>query len=440
MNFEQCRAYLDSLQVIGIKLGLDSVRTLLNGLNNPHLRYPTLLVAGTNGKGSVCAMLTRILSRHGLRAGLYTSPHLVAVQERIRVNHRMISRPAFCRALTEVRQAADKLLRDGKLPSPPTHFEVLTCAALSYFKTGRVDIAVLEVGLGGRFDATNVVTPILSVITSIGRDHEKYLGRTIDQIALEKAGIIKPKVPVVSGALRPAAGTVIRKRARELRAPYLGALDPPHTLKAVRSRTGYRFVYDLSGEKYSFSPGLAGLHQGRNAAVAVAAAVRLGQVWRPLRKALIVRGIEETRWPGRLETVGRSPHVILDGAHNPDGVKAVRDYMSDFIRRPVILVFGVMKDKDISGLARILFPIAQKIILTKFPYHRAAEPADILGHARRFAGRALIEPDPSRAYRLALAEALRQKGCVLVTGSLFLVGEVKAFLARKKDNPAIAQT
>jgi dihydrofolate synthase/folylpolyglutamate synthase len=264
MNFEQCRAYLDSLQVIGIKLGLDSVRTLLNGLNNPHLRYPTLLVAGTNGKGSVCAMLTRILSRHGLRAGLYTSPHLVAVQERIRVNHRMISRPAFCRALTEVRQAADKLLRDGKLPSPPTHFEVLTCAALSYFKTGRVDIAVLEVGLGGRFDATNVVTPILSVITSIGRDHEKYLGRTIDQIALEKAGIIKPKVPVVSGALRPAAGTVIRKRARELRAPYLGALDPPHTLKAVRSRTGYRFVYDLSGEKYSFSPGLAGLHQGRN--------------------------------------------------------------------------------------------------------------------------------------------------------------------------------
>jgi len=430
MNLEQCRAYLDSLQVLGIKLGLDNIRTLLEVLDNPHLSYPTVLVAGTNGKGSVCAMLARILSRHGLRTGLYTSPHLVLVEERIRINDRLISRPAFCRALTEVRQAADRLLRAGKLPSPPTHFEVLTCAALSYFKIRRVDIAVLEVGLGGRFDATNVVTPVLSVITSIGRDHEKYLGRTIGQIAFEKAGIIKPEVPVVSGVLRPTAASVIRKRARELRAPYLGALDSPHTLRAIKGKTGYQFVYKLGGGKYSFSPGLAGFHQGRNAAVALAAALRLGQVWRPLRKTWIVRGIEETRWPGRLETVCRRPRVILDGAHNPDGVKAVRDYVRDFIRRPVILVFGVMKDKDISGLARILFPIAQKVILTKFPYHRAAEPADILGHARRFAGRALIEPNPSRAYRLALAEARRLQGCVLATGSLFLVGEIKKIMAR----------
>ncbi|MCJ7610900.1 MAG: hypothetical protein MUP19_01445, partial [Candidatus Aminicenantes bacterium] len=180
------------------------------------------------------------------------------------------------------------------------------------------------------------------------------------------------------------------------------------------------------------SPGLAGFHQGRNAAVALAAAVRLGQVWRPLQKTLIVREIEEVCWPGRLETVCRSPRVVLDGAHNPDGVKAVRDYVRDFIRRPVILVFGVMQDKDISGLARILFPVAKKVILTKFPYHRAAEPADILGQARRFTGRILIEPDPSRAYRLALAEARRRKGCVLVIGSLFLVGAIKAFLAGKR--------
>jgi len=430
MNFEQCRAYLDSLQVLGIKLGLDNIRTLLGTLDNPHLSYPTVLVAGTNGKGSVCTMLARILSRHGLRTGLYTSPHLVSVEERIRVNDRLISRPAFCRSLTEVRRAADSLLRAGKLPSPPTHFEVLTCAALCYFKIRRVDSAVLEVGLGGRFDATNVVTPVLSVITSIGYDHEKYLGHRLGQIAFEKAGIIKPEVPVVSGVLRPTAASVIKKRARELQAPYLGALDPPHTLSAVKGKTGYQFVYDLAGEKYSFSPGLAGLHQGRNAAVALAAAVRLGQVWRPLQKTLIVRGIEEACWPGRLETVCRSPRVILDGAHNSDGVKAVRDYVRDFIRRPVILVFGVMKDKDISGLARILFPVAKKVILTKFPYHRAAEPADILRQARRFTGRILIEPDPSRAYRLALAEARRRKGSVLVTGSLFLVGEIKKIMAR----------
>jgi dihydrofolate synthase/folylpolyglutamate synthase len=434
MNFAQCRDYLDSLQVLGIKLGLDNIRTLLGALDNPHLSYPTVLVAGTNGKGSVCAMLARILNRHGLRTGLYTSPHLVSIEERIRVNDRLISRPAFCRALTEVRQAADSLLRAGKLPSPPTHFEVLTCAALSYFKTRRVDMTVLEVGLGGRFDATNVVTPVLSVITSIGYDHEKYLGHRLGQIAFEKAGIIKPEVPVVSGVLRPAAAAVIKKRARELQAPFYGVFDPPNRmigLKGDRQR-GYKFIYKTAKKRFVYSLRLAGYHQGTNAAIALSAATLLGRRWKPLQDKLILRGIEEAFWPGRLETVCRSPRVILDGAHNSDGVKAVRDYMRDFIRRPVILVFGVMKDKDISGLARILFPVAKKIILTKFPYERAAEPADILRQARSFAGRALIEPDPSRAYRLALAEARRREGCVLVTGSLFLVGAIKAFLAGKR--------
>jgi dihydrofolate synthase/folylpolyglutamate synthase len=435
MNFAQCRAYLDSLQVIGIKLGLDSVRTLLNGLDNPHLRYPTLLVAGTNGKGSVCAMLTRILSLHGMRAGLYTSPHLVSVEERIRINDRQISSPEFCRVLTAVRQVADKLLRAGKLPSPPTHFEVLTCAALSYFHEKRVDIAVLEVGLGGRFDATNAVTPILSVITSISRDHEKYLGRRLAHIAFEKAGIIKPGLPVVSGVDKRTAAAVIRKRAQELEAPFTGVFDPPNrfiALKGERDR-GYKFIYKTPEKRFVYSPRLLGYHQGRNAAVALSAATLLGRRWRPLQEKLILRGIAEAFWPGRLETVRRSPRVILDGAHNPDGALAVRAYIKDFIRQPLVLLFAVMRDKDIGGLARILFPLAEKIILTKFPFHRAAEPADILGQARPFAGRILIEPDPGRAYRSALAEARRRKGCVLVTGSLFLVGAIKELLAGKRD-------
>jgi dihydrofolate synthase/folylpolyglutamate synthase len=436
MNFAQCRAYLDSLQVIGIKLGLDSVRTLLLGLHNPHLGYPTLLVAGTNGKGSVCAMLTRILSLHGLRAGLYTSPHLVSVKERILINERQISTPDFCRVLTAVRQVADKLLRAGKLPSSPTHFEVLTCAALRYFHEKKVDIAVLEVGMGGRLDATNVVTPILSVITSIGRDHEKYLGRRLAQIAFEKAGIIKPRVPVVSGVDKRTAASVIRKRAQELGAPFTGVFDPPHrfiALKGERDR-GYKFIYKTPEKRFIYSPRLPGYHQGINAAVALSAAALLGRRWKPLQDKLILRGIVETFWPGRLEIVRRSPRVILDGAHNPDGALAVRAYIKDFIRQPLVLLFGVMNDKDISGLARILFPLARKIILTKFPYNRAAEPEDILRQARRFAGRMVIEPDPERAYLLALDEARRRRGCLLVTGSLFLVGEVRALLARTRDN------
>jgi dihydrofolate synthase/folylpolyglutamate synthase len=432
MNFAQCRSYLDSLQILGIKLGLDSIRTLLEALGNPQLSYPTVLVAGTNGKGSVCAMLSRILSLHGLRAGLYTSPHLVSVEERIRINDRLISRPAFCRALTEVRQASDVLLQTGKLPSPPTHFETLTCAALCHFKTRRVDIAILEVGLGGRFDATNVVTPLLSVITSIGHDHEKHLGRTIGRIAFEKAGIIKPGVPVVSGVDKRTASAVIRKRAQEVEAPICEVFERPNgfiALKREREK-GYTFIYTTPEKRFVYSLRLPGYHQGRNAAVALAAAALLGRRWKPLQDKLIIRGLAQAFWPGRLETVRRSPRVILDGAHNLDGALAVRAYIKDFIRQPLVLLFGIMNDKDISGLVRILFPLAGKIILTKFPYERAAEPQNVLRKARRFAGRMAIEPDPERAYRLALAEARRRKGCVLVTGSLFLVGNIKAHLAK----------
>jgi len=437
MNSAQCRAYLDSLQVMGIKLGLDNVRTLLQALDNPHLSYPTLLVAGTNGKGSVCAMLTSILGLHGLRTGLYTSPHLVAVEERVRIGQRLIGRTEFCRAVAEVRRAADKLLAAGRLPSPPTFFEVLTCAAFGYFRQRKVDVAVLEVGLGGRFDATNVAQPLLSVITSIGHDHEQYLGRRLEQIAFEKAGIIKRGVPVVSGVEGWTAAAVIKKRARELEAPFTAVFDPPNRLVAQKSERdrNYRFIFETPEKRFVYSPGLVGFHQGRNAAVALAAATVLGRRWKPLQDKLILQGIAEAFWPGRLETVRRSPRVILDGANNPEGALAVRDYLKDFVAQPLVLLFAVMKDKDISGLGRILFPLARKIILTKFPYQRAAEPEDILGRARQFAGRILTEPDPGRAYKMALAEAQRLKGCLLVTGSLFLVGEVKALLARKIAAP-----
>ncbi len=427
MTFAQCRAYLEKLQVLGIKLGLDNVRALLEALGRPDLAFPSVVVAGTNGKGSVCAMLDAVLRRHGFRVGLFTSPHLVDVRERIRVDGRWISRPAFCRALEAVRRAAEDLLRRGAMSSPPTHFEALTCAALFHFRERGVDLAVLEVGMGGRFDAVNAVTPIISVITSIGLDHERYLGRTPAKIAFEKAGIIKPAVPVVCGVPGGAARQVIRKRALEQGAPFVGVFDPPRGLKSLRKegRKSYEFVYRADGGVFKFSPRLLGRHQGWNAAVALVAAQMLGQVWRPMNVKRILEGIRNAEWPGRLEIVRRSPLVILDGAHNPDGAKALRDYLRDFVRKPLVLVFAAMRDKDISGMARILFPPARRIILTSFPFHRAAEPESLLRLTRRFADRAVPEKNPKKAFQRSLKEAENLRGAVVITGSLFLVGEAK---------------
>lgn len=425
MTFAQCRAYLEKLQVLGIKLGLDNVRALLGALENPENAFPSILVAGTNGKGSVCAMLASALGRQGMRVGLYTSPHLVDVRERIRVDGRLISRPAFCRAIAAVKDAAESLLESGNIGSPPTHFEALTCAALFHFRERRADIAVLEVGMGGRFDAVNAVPPVLSVITSIGRDHERFLGPTPARIAFEKAGILRDGVPVVCGVPRGPARAVIRKEARERGAPFIGVFDRPRSLKIVKRKSGYDFAYDDGLEIRRFTPRLAGRHQGRNGAVALTAALTLGRTWRPLDERRILEGIRKAEWPGRLELVRRSPPVILDGAHNPDGARAVRDYLRDFVRRPLVLVFAAMRDKDIAGMARVLFPAARRIVLTAFPFHRAADPADILRLARRHAGRIVLESDPVRAVRLAFKEARRLRGTVLVTGSLFLVGEIK---------------
>jgi len=422
MNYEQGLLYLEQIQNQGIKFGLDNVRILLSALGKPHECLPSVVVAGTNGKGSVCAMLSRILSLHGFRTGLYTSPHLVRVEERIRINGRPISKRDFSRALTLVRDRIDSLINAGRLISPPTYFEILTCLALFHFQTREVDMAVLEVGMGGRYDATNVVRPVLSVITTISLEHQSYLGDTTARIAFEKAGIIKPKIPVVCSVEDEAAAAVIRARALELGAPFHPTLGRGRNLKSLRR--GRAFLYTTDSETYTVNPALRGLHQGKNAAAAITAAECLSGRWRPLSKPLIVKGIETVRWPGRMEVVSRDPLVLIDGAHNPEGAEMFRDYARIHAPSPRILVFAVMRDKDIPTLADILFPLADKIVLTRFPYYRAADPQDIQKQASRYRSRIILEPDVSRA--VASAQKLAGKnGSVLVAGSLFLVGEMK---------------
>jgi len=426
MNPAERRAYLGRLEKFGIRLGLESVRVLLNDLGDPQYAFPSVLVAGTNGKGSVCAMLAEALRRNGLRTGLYTSPHLVRVEERIRIDGAPVPSRTFGRLLEAVQASVERLIKDGKLAAQPTYFEVLTAAALLHFAERKVDIAVLEVGLGGRFDATNAVTPLVSVITTIALDHQEHLGRTLAEIAFEKAGIVKPGVPVVCGARRGgAAYRVIRRRARELGASFLGVWDGGE-LDTVSTKRGYCFIFRRRGRTLRFSPGLAGKHQGINAAIVLAAAGELQRVWwKPLDDGKLLAGIAQASWEGRLEIAAHRPLVILDGAHNPEGAAALATYLREVVRRPVILVFGVMKDKDAKAMARSLFPLAKTVILTSAPLERSASPADLRAAVGGLApGRTFLEPRAGRAVRLALREA-RGRTPVLVAGSLYLVGEVK---------------
>ena len=433
--------YLHNLQRFGVKLGLQNVGAVLSACGDPQRRFPSVHVAGTNGKGSVCAMLASILRADGRRVGLYTSPHLADVRERIRIDDRTISESDFDRLLGRIRNTIDRLLAAGRLEAHPTYFEVLTILAFLHFAECKVDIAVLEVGMGGRFDATNIVNPLVSVITSISLDHREYLGSTLSAIAFEKAGIIKPGVPVVSGVEGRAAEAVIRRQARALGAPLASVFGRDGALFAARTAAGFRFRYEFCGEAFPFRLKLPGRHQGENAAVAIAAARTLGCVELPIARRTILSGLAAAEWPGRLETVGRRPIVrgfktkaqqLPESAQQ--ALKALRRqalharalaaYVRDFVRAPLVLVFAMLKDKAVGRAAELLFPRPETVILTSIPSPRAASPEEILKAAPRFRSKIAIEPD----LRAAIAQARRlagPKGTVLIAGSLYLVGEVK---------------
>jgi dihydrofolate synthase / folylpolyglutamate synthase len=461
MNPRELRDYLHNLERFGIKLGLDQIRTLLGAFGDPHLSFPVVHVAGTNGKGSVCAMLAEALKRAGWTVGLYTSPHLVRVEERIRVNGRIIAPKDFRRVIGGIRERIEELRGEGRLEVSPTaagapgslresdsavlahgviprasgepkahpltFFEVLTAAALLYFRERNVDIAVLEVGMGGRFDATNVVTPLVSVITNIALDHQEYLGRTLGAIAFEKAGIIKPGVPVVTGVEGGPALKVIRSRATEDGASLTRAFGSEGRLEARGSGAKRRFVYRFRGVEYRFAPKLPGAHQGVNGAVALAALSVLGSVWKPIARRAMIEGIENARWEGRLELVGKKPRLYLDGAHNEAGAAAIRDFIRSDLRARPVLVFAMMRDKAIGRVVHFLFPEARKVILTSIPYARAANPEEILALAGPFRKKIAVEPSLKRAVALGCREA-GPRGVVLVTGSLYLVGAAKKIL------------
>jgi dihydrofolate synthase/folylpolyglutamate synthase len=381
------------------------MRALVAALGHPERTFTSIHVAGTNGKGSVVAMVDTALRAAGHRTARYTSPHLVDLAERFVIDGRCVERAALELSAAGLRTLVDRLIAQGELEAPPTFFEATTAIAFDLFRASRVKVAVCEVGLGGRLDATNILEPAVTAITTIGFDHQQYLGDTLTAIAAEKAGIIKPAIPVVVGALPSAARETVDARAAELGAPVIDASD-----RRVLDR------YAPAGLA------LAGDHQRANAAVAVRILELLNERGTDVPEAAIAAGLAQVQWPGRLE-MRRLPdgrEVLLDAAHNPDGAAALRAFLANAPHRPI--VFAAMRDKDVSAMLGTLDAVASAFVMTRASNPRSHDPSTLADVARRIRSERPVLVEPSVA--AALATAWRLSPSIVVAGSIFQLGDV----------------
>ena len=402
------------------RLGLERMRRLLEALGDPHLAAEWVHVAGTNGKGSTCAMIESALRAAGRRTGLYTSPHLVEPTERIRIQGEPVSPEAFAAAFRQVHQAAEQLIRDGAVEQHPTYFETVTAMAFLLFRERAVEIGVIEVGLGGRLDATNVIQPRVAVITPVDFDHEKYLGKGLDSIAAEKAGILKPGAAAVFAPQRAEVVPVLEAQARSRGVSPVWVAERWRAEELVLSREGGSFVA-AGPARIPVTCPLPGEHQVTNALTAVATVQLLGVPAEAVRA-----GLENVRWPGRLERVASRPEIYLDGAHNPAGARALAAYIERFhAGRRVWLIYGGMRDKAVAEMTAILFPVAHEVIVTAPAQPRAVRPELI----RELADHARVRTAPRLEDALRLLREAAPDDVVFITGSLFLVGEARAALA-----------
>jgi dihydrofolate synthase / folylpolyglutamate synthase len=466
MSYETAVASMFALghelaQTPSAKFDLAHMHVLLAALDHPERRFPSVLIAGTNGKGSTAATLASILLASELKTGLYTSPHLMRINERIRVNGAEIGDDEFARLHGEVDRIAEKLVERVQLPWHPSFFEMMTAIAFAHFAREKVDIAVLEVGMGGRLDATNVVEPLVSVITDISLDHQKFLGNTVSEIAREKVGIVRPGGVVVTLPQQPEANDVIGNTILDLGAVGVSAVqyvppvspgssaylvpgtggsfrgEEPLTAKIAKETEPaeiyiHQYPLQVMGQRILIETPLTGRHQLRNVALAVATAEELNkQGITGITPASIERGIRETRWPGRFQVLAARagwPEVVLDVAHNPAGAWALRSALSErYEGRPLIFVFGAMRDKAISEMTEILFPLAERVIATRPENPRSASPEETQQAGRRTGAEIEAVAEVGPALERARASA-NPRSMIVVTGSIYLVGEAMRYL------------
>ncbi len=419
-GYQRSLDYLYGLEKFGMIFGLTKVEEILEAVGNPHREIQAIHIGGTNGKGSTAAIIASILRREGYRVGLYTSPHLIRFTERMKVNEKEIEKEEVA-SLTEWMR--ERIETAGIAP-PFTFFDFTTAMAFLYFKQKMVDLAILEVGLGGRLDSTNVIDPLLSIITNIGKDHEDVLGKGILRIAREKAGIIKESRPLITAATQPQVLRLFSKICREKKAPFF--------------RVGKEFRYVLAGEGsfsyeglhrklWGLSLNLRGLHQMINATTALGAMEILDDLGYRVSNDAMTEGLKEVDWPGRLEVVCSSPRVLLDGAHNPDGALSLKESLEkDFQYHHLILLIGIMKDKDVHSILHSLSPLADRIILTRPGTDRAASPALL----RKVLGRNGKKAEVIEDFRKAIDKGLSLTGeedILCITGSLYTVGEARSY-------------
>lgn len=432
MNFADATQYLYGLghETLAMKLGLRNTELLLERLGNPQTSFESVQIAGTNGKGSTAIVLDAICRAAGIRTGLFTSPHLVSIRERIKIDGQEISEERFANFATIVRTAADALVSDKVLPALPTFFEHVTAIALLAFRDAGVKLAILETGLGGRLDATTVVGAPTVAITPIALDHQQYLGETLEEIAAEKAAIIRPGVTAIVGPQVPAALEVILKRCLECKVvPSVN--DCTTIIESVTNDGRFIVSFETATARYErVVPGLRGKHQVVNSAIAVRLAESLRGHEFDISHAHIVEGIQTVKHAGRLELVESSPPLLLDGAHNPSGAQALREFLDEFTKQPLTLIFGAMKDKGLEEIAAILFPAAAQLVLTGPENARAASIDRLKALADEIVApeKIIVTTSAGEALRHA-RETTPSDGLICVTGSLYLVGEIKALLS-----------
>ena len=435
MNYESAVRYLLTLgrelaaptQAAAAKFNLENITTLLERLGRPERAFPSVHIAGTNGKGSTAAFVESILRRAGFRTGLNTSPHLERINERICIDGEEISDALFAEIFTRIHEVIEELLAGGMLKAHPTYFECVTAVAFEAFARERVDFAVVEVGLGGRLDATNVLVPAVSVITRIDFDHENFLGHSLWEIAREKAGILKERVPVVIAGQVEEARKVLLTQARELQCPVM-EIPEAFTVEKENVVDGCvraTVVDKTSGAGFAIAPQLEGRFQLQNAMNAVACALVLQGKKYKITNAQIEEGIAAAQWPGRIERLQKTPDIYLDGAHNPGAARELAKFLEENFRgRRIYMLFAAMRDKAVDEVTGLLFPHAYEVIFTEARTPRAISAAQLEEIAGHHAERYLVIADAEKALEAALAKA-RPEDAIFVTGSLYLVGQLR---------------
>ena len=446
MDYPSAVRYLLSLgrelaaptQAAAAKFSLENITVLLERLGRPDRAYPTIHIAGTNGKGSTAAFVESILRRAGFRTGMNTSPHLERINERFRINGEEISDEQFAETFTRIHAVTEELLAEGKLRAHPTYFECVTALAFEVFAHERVEFGVIEVGLGGRLDATNIITPVVSIITRIDFDHENFLGHSLREIAGEKAGILKQGVPVVTAPQLPEAREVLRARAEELHCPVVDTAEVFRVDEETQTEGGCfraQITELASGTKFTLAPQLPGRFQLQNALNAAAVArVLQGKSFR-ISNENIEYGIEEARWPGRLERLQSRPDVYLDGAHNPSAARELAHFLEEnFAGRRVVLIYGAMRDKAVDEVTGLLFPQAAEVIFTQPNNPRAISAAQVAQMAGHHASHFTTIANAEEALDRALANA-HADDAIFITGSLYLVGQLRHAWKSRSNKP-----